>query len=165
MACEFGVFTGQSLRQIRNYRKPPVFGFDSWQGLPEKWEHGGNVPHDAGHFACDVPGDFAVGVHLVQGWFADTLPQWLAANDDDVALVHIDCDLYSSCREVLSALDDRIKPGTVIVFDELCSFDGSYPNWRDGEWRALHEWISACGRTLRPIGRTDHQQVAFMVEI
>lgn len=164
IACEFGVFTGSSLRVIRNFRKAPVFGFDSWQGLPDQWKHGAGDDYQAGHFACDMPKDLQFGVRLIPGWFADTLPAWLAKYSGPVELLHIDSDLYSSCRDVLFGLDDRIQPGTVIVFDELCSFDGTYPNWQEGEWRALHEWI-ATRRKVRPIARTDHQQVAFVVEV
>lgn len=163
IACEFGVFQGHSLRQIRNYRKPPVFGFDSWEGLPAEWDHGA-TPHPKGHFACDMPGDFATGVHLVPGWFAETIPVWLEANAGEVKFLHIDSDLYESAREVLFGLNDRLRPGAVILFDELCSFDGSYPNWRDGEWRALNEWLQS-GRQVRPIARTGRHQVAFVVEV
>lgn len=159
IACEFGVYEGWSLRQIRNFRKPPVFGFDSWQGLPKEWKHGKDA-HPQGHFACEVPGDFAMGVHLVQGWFSETIPAWLAEHEDDIQLLHIDCDLYESAKEVLTGLNDRIKPGCIVLFDELCSFDGSYPNWQEGEWKALLEW----GRKVKPIARTDHNQVAFVVE-
>jgi methyltransferase family protein len=164
IACEFGVFQGDSLRQIRSYRKPPLFGFDSWQGLPETWATGGEVAHPAGHFACTVPGDFANGVTLVQGWFSDTLPGWLEENTGPVQLLHIDCDLYSSTQTVLRALNDRIQSGSVILFDELVDMDNSnYPNWREGEWRALLEWQEEFEREVCPVGRTTHQQVAFTV--
>lgn len=165
ISCEFGVFSGGSLRQIRNYRKPPVFGFDSWQGLPEEWAIAEGVKHEAGHFACQKPGDFADGVTLVEGWFSETIPQWLAENHGPVQLLHIDCDLYGSCREVLFGLNDRLQVGSVMIFDELCNFgNGYYKNWRDGEWKALHEWLDECGREVQPIGRTDSQQVAFVIK-
>jgi hypothetical protein len=157
--CEFGVFKGTSLRMIRNYRKPPVYGFDSWQGLPEPWDMG-EARHEAGHFATAKPADFANGVHLVEGWFSETIPQW----NGGIALLHIDCDLYSSAKEVLFGLNDSIKPGAVILFDEICSFDGSYPNWAEGEWKALREWQEEFNREVEPIGRTERQQVAFKVK-
>jgi hypothetical protein len=158
-ACEFGVYKGQSLTQIRNYRKPPVYGFDSWDGLPEVWDMG-DVHHEVGHFAVEKPTDFAKGVQLVEGLFSDTVPQW----EGDIALLHIDCDLYSSAREVLFGLNDSIKAGTVILFDEICSFDGSYPNWTEGEWKAMREWQAEFNREVEPIGRTERHQVAFKVK-
>ncbi|ROT45010.1 hypothetical protein CHR62_09165 [Pusillimonas sp. NJUB218] len=163
IACEFGVFKGDSLRVIRNFRKPPVFGFDTWSGLPEAWDMG-QAEHPTGHFACDVPRDFAIGVQLVQGLFSETLPLWLAEHGEPVQFVHIDCDLYSSARDVLTLLNEHIQPGTILLFDELCSFDGSYQNWLEGEWKALNEWL-ATGRQVKPIGRTDRHQVAFVVEV
>lgn len=163
VSCEFGVYTGASLKTIRNFRKPWVFGFDSWEGLPEAWDHGDGAPHEAGHFACAMPTDLPVGVKLVRGWFCDTIPAWLAKYDAAIEFLHIDCDLYSSCRDVLLGMNERIKAGVVIVFDELCSFDGTYPHWRNGEWKALHEWLKT-GHEVRPIARTGHQQVAFVVE-
>lgn len=148
---------------IRNFRKPPVFGFDSWKGLPEIWQHGAGDDYQAGHFACEMPKDLQFGVRLIPGWFGETIPAWLAKYDAAVEFLHIDCDLYSSCRDVLFGMNERIKAGAVIIFDELCSFDGTYPNWREGEWKALHEWLKT-GRKVRPIARADHQQVAFVVE-
>lgn len=120
----------------------------------------GSTVHEAGHFATDKPADFAVGVHLIEGWFSETVPKW----QGDIALLHIDSDLHSSAREVLFGLNDWIKPGTVILFDEICSFDGSYPNWIEGEWKALCEWLEEFKREVEPIGRTSHQQVAFKVK-
>jgi hypothetical protein len=161
VACEFGVFKGHSLRTIRHFRKPPVFGFDSFEGLPEQWDTGSDAEHPAGHFACDLP-DVGDAV-LVPGWFDTTIPAWKAANPEPVRLLHVDSDLYSSAVTVLRGLDDRIVPGTVIVFDELVDFAGGwYPNWREGEWRALCEWVDG-GRAVEPVGRTEWQQAAFIV--
>ena len=163
IACEFGVHTGGTLRAIRNFRKPPVFGFDSFEGLPDDWDMG-RTARPAGTFACEPPADLATGTHLVRGWFADTIGPWKEEHAGPVRLLHIDCDLYESAREVLFALDDRIVAGSVVLFDELADFDGEYPNWREGEWRALVEWLAECGRRVAPIGRTDRQQVAFVIE-
>lgn len=165
VACEFGVYKGSSLTQIRNFRKPLVYGFDSWEGLPDAWDHGQGEPHLKGHFSCEPPVDLPTGVCLIKGWFCDTIPEWLSENPDDIQLLHIDCDLYTSTKDVLTLLDTRIKPGCIILFDELCNFDNTYPNWRIGEWKALLEWVIKFKRSIKPIGRTDHQQVAFVVEV
>jgi hypothetical protein len=163
IACEFGVYKGHSLRQIRNYRKPPVFGFDSFEGLPEKWGTGSNI-HEKGHFACELPTDLPIGTELVKGWFAETIPAWKQEHPEPVKLIHIDCDLYSSTRDVLRCLNDRIEAGTVLLFDEIIDFAGEwYPNWPEGEWKALNEWIEEFDREVQPIGRTDYQQAAFKV--
>lgn len=164
IACEFGVRDGWSLRILRSFRKPPVFGFDSWQGLPTDWQTGGDDQYPAGTFACAPPRDLPHGTHLVPGWFVDTIPAWKASHDGAVQLLHLDCDLYESTHEVLFGLNDRIAAGAVLLFDELVDFgQTNYPRWREGEWRALNEWLAEYGREVAPIGRTDHQQAAFIV--
>ena len=56
---------------------------------------------------------------LTPGWFRDTIPEFLRQRDDAIAFVNIDCDIYSSTREVLFGLGDQLSPGTVLYFDEL----------------------------------------------
>lgn len=163
-AAEFGVFTGNSLAAIIDVRKGLAYGFDSFEGLPSAWDTGAGEPHPVGHFATDLPTDLPNRAHLVPGWFSDTIPAWLAEHDEPLALVHIDCDLYESAAEVLSGMNDRIVAGTVLVFDELVDFAESwYPNWRDGEWKALCGWIAKHGRKVEPLARTDQQQASFVV--
>lgn len=127
LALEFGVAGGASLRLIAE--RMPVVGFDSFAGLPEAWR----PAFPAGTFACEPPD--TAGATLVVGLFEDTLPGWVAANPDArVTLVHIDCDLYSSTRTVLTHLP--LAPGTVVVLDE----HHGYPGWEQHEARA---WIEA----------------------
>ena len=105
------------------------------------------------------------GVALFRGWFADTIPDWLGQVEGPVQFLHVDCDLYSSTRDILFGLNDRLPVGAVILFDELVDFEGKwYPNWREGEWKALTEWLAECGRTVAPIGRSPQQQVAFAIK-
>lgn len=166
LACEFGVYDGASLKAIRGVRKPEVVGFDSWQGLPEAWDLG-EMTRPAGDLCCTKPTDMPNGVTLVEGWYKDTIPAWLEEHDGEpIRLLHIDCDLYSSTKEVLEGVGHLLKAGSIIVFDELVDFSGArYSNWRHGEWKALLEFIEANESiTLVPIGRTEHQQAAFIVK-
>lgn len=153
LALEFGVATGKTLRVIAAARPGQTYGFDSFEGLPETWRDG----FEAGRFACappDVP-----GAELVVGWFDDTAPAWFAKHSaEDIGLVHIDCDLYSSTKTVLGHMP-RLEPGTVILFDELVG----YPGWRHGEHRALLHWVAATGHVLECIG-TEGERAAFIVE-
>jgi predicted O-methyltransferase YrrM len=141
MALEFGVYTGGSLRIIAAARDgQEVYGFDAFEGLPENWRPG----FDAGHFA--LTGDAATmidvpGATLVKGWFDTSLPEFLASHPGPAAFVHIDCDLYSSARIVLSLLRPRLVPGTVIVFDEFFN----YPGWEQHEYRAWTEFVDETG--------------------
>lgn len=163
IACEFGVYRGASLMLVAGYRKKPVFGFDSFEGLPKPWEFGA-TRHEAGHFACAPPTDLPPSVTLVPGWFDESIPAWKREHEGPVQFLHIDCDLYESAKAVLMLLNDRIEPGAVIVFDELLEGRG-YTNWRQGEWKALTEWLAECARRVAPLGRTAQEQAAFVVEV
>ena len=136
LVLEFGVGAGTSLRVLAEATSRPIAGFDSFQGLPEDWRTG----FAKGAFRqVRPPADLGAHVSLVEGLFQDTLPGFLAAHPGPVALLHVDCDLYSSTVTVLEALAPRIVPGTVIVFDEYFNF----PGWREGEHRAFQEFAGA----------------------
>ena len=57
-------------------------------------------------------------VALVKGWFSDTLPNYDGAN---IALLHIDADLYDSYKSVLDNLWAKVAVGGIVVFDEYHS--------------------------------------------
>jgi hypothetical protein len=126
---EFGVHSGTTVNHIANtVPDQKVFGFDSFEGLPEAW---GGAP--AGTFAQPELPQVRLNVELVQGWFDRTLPPFVErVKGTPVAFLHIDCDLYSSTQVVLMQLRDRIVKGTVIVFDEYFN----YPDWRKHEYLA-----------------------------
>jgi Methyltransferase domain len=155
---EFGVFTGGTVRLIaRRIGSRIVHGFDSFEGLPEAWS-GFNL----GKGAFDLRGRLPrvpKNVRLYRGWFEDSLPAWLSANPGPVAFVHVDCDLYSGARTVLSLLADRIVPGTVIVFDEYFNF----PNWEQHEYKAFQEFAAEHSVTYRYLAFA-RQQVAVRIE-
>ena len=133
LILEFGVGAGTSLRVLAEATPRVIAGFDSFQGLPEDWRTG----FAKGAFAqVRPPAELGAHVRLVEGLFEATLPGFLAANPGPVALLHVDCDLYSSTVTVLRALAPRIAPGTVIVFDEYFNF----PGWQEGEHKAFTEF-------------------------
>ncbi len=63
-------------------------------------------------------------VRLIQGWFDKILPDFWPAHQGPALFRHIDSDLYSSARTVFTLFRDRIRPGTVIVFDEFFNYSG-----------------------------------------
>lgn len=152
---EFGVWTGRSINQIARSAPGVVFGFDSFVGLPERWSP--QMP--AGYFSTggSLP---PVGpqVRLVKGWFSDTLPGFLRDHPcEPVAFLHVDCDLYSSTRTVLSLLEKRLVPGSVIVFDEYCQ---ALP---DDEERAWREFAHAHGVAYEYLGASITGSVALWI--
>lgn len=142
LILEFGVAYGRSITVIGNLVAPrKVHGFDSFEGLPEDWAGGVGK----GAFAQAQLPEVPENVELLVGWFDDTLPPFLAANDGPIAFLHVDCDLYSSTKTILKLCAERIVKGTVIAFDEYFGYDG----WREHEFKAFHEFCAANNRTYR----------------
>ena len=167
LIAEFGVYTGSSINVIaKAYPNHAIHGFDSFKGLPDKWERGLNV-YQAGHF--DVGGKLPkvpVNVKLYAGWFKDTLPGWLATNPGPVRFLNIDSDIYISAKQVLTLCNDRIIPGTGIYFDEICDWGGCvhrYPNWPEHEIKALVEWCTECGREVKAHSRNGSYGASVIV--
>lgn len=133
---EFGVATGGTLEIIsRAVPDQTVYGFDSFDGLPEFWRPG----YDAGLFKTEQLPQVE-GAELVVGLFDDTLPGFLEQHPGPVAFAHLDADLYSSTVAVLDAIAPRLRPGSVLHFDEYFNF----PGWEAHEHRA---WVEFCERT------------------
>lgn len=131
---EFGVRWGVSARWLA-HRVDRLHGFDSLQGLPEAWLPGeGAGSYGTGGTAPPLPAN----VTLHAGWFEDTLPLFLERNAGPVSFVHVDCDIYSSTKTVLTQLAPRLEAGAVIVFDEF----HSYPGWQEHEFRAFQEFLT-----------------------
>ena len=102
MVLEFGVNDGSTIRHIAGLLpNSQVFGFDSFDGLPEAWA---GAP--AGTFAQAKLPEVPDNVQLVQGWFDRTLPRFVdGQKDTKVSFLHIDCDLYSSTQTVLMSYE------------------------------------------------------------
>jgi hypothetical protein len=155
---EFGVFTGGTIRFMARRIKPHlIHGFDSFEGLPERWS-GFSLGRAAFHRGGRLP-RVPEHVRLHPGWFDATLPEWLRNNLGPVAFIHIDCDIYSSTRTILTLLADRIVPGTIILFDEYFN----YPNWEEHEYKAFQQFIAESGLAYRYLGFA-RQQVAVCIE-
>jgi len=134
LILEFGVYQGHTANYIAAKTDLPVYGFDSFEGLPEFWRDG----IGKGTFAVKSLPQVRGNVHLIKGWFNESLPDFLADHAGPVAYLHIDCDLYSSTVTVLELLAPRIMPGTVVVFDEYFN----YPGWQRGEFLAFQEFCA-----------------------
>jgi hypothetical protein len=106
------------------------YGFDSFEGFPDSTEADRKANGDfhvrRGFYASPVPlvdrvlRDGRVseasrrGLRLKKGLFRETLVDF----DDDIAVLHLDCDLHDSYLDCLGHLYDRVTPGGVIMFDE-----------------------------------------------
>ncbi|MGE5478476.1 MAG: class I SAM-dependent methyltransferase [Bacteroidales bacterium] len=157
MVLEFGVRRGTSITVLAGVAGQPVHGFDSFEGLPQSW---GNEPAGVLTTGAALP-EVPANVHLHAGWFEDTLDPFLAAHPGPVRLVNVDSDIYASARFVLDRLKSRIRPGTVIVFDE---FIGNR-TWADDEFKAFAEYVAETGVAWRVLALAPFtKQVAVVIE-
>lgn len=146
LVLEFGVEKGLSVNCLAAATNRTVHGFDSFQGLPEDWS-GTSSPRGTFDRRGTLP-KVPANVRLHVGWFDATLPAFLKETEEPVALLHVDCDIYSSTKTIFDLLADRIRPGTVIVFDEYFN----YPGWRHHEYKAFQEFCTERERSYRYLG-------------
>jgi O-methyltransferase len=176
---EFGVYIGTSLtcmhRALEEHGLYHVrlFGFDSFQGLPEPSGVADDEVWAAGDFVADYESVRKLltqqGVDwgrttLVPGWFEDTL------NDDlierhrlgNASVIMVDCDMYASARTALRFCAPLIGSSAVIIFDDWNSWNLADRN--QGEKRAFEEFLrERPDLTATEFARYGGQSVAFCV--
>jgi hypothetical protein len=160
----FGVGFNRTFQEITRARGRythgnQLFAFDWWQGLPEDWR----PDFPLGKFR--IPREDVVrwyshdpSVVFVDGVFADTLTPSMIDHMGELALVHIDCDLYSSTRLVLERLP--LARGTIVMFDEFYAPAGEW-NWYDHEAKAFYEVCVERSLTVWPLCRRDVASATF----
>jgi len=147
---EFGVFRGDSIRhwvKLNAQTNSRFYGFDSFEGLPERWRNG----QDRGHF--DVGGNIPKiddpRVNFIKGWFNHTLPPFVQNFvPKNQMVIHLDADLYGSTMLALLYLSPFMKPGTVLIFDEF--YD------REHEFKALVDWQKICRSNFRVVAQMEN---------
>lgn len=163
---EMGVCTGRTINFIAALNSEKIiYGFDSFEGLPEDWVRT-DVYIPKGTFAskqADFVPPVLHNVRLIKGMFADTLPKFKEAilKDTPIAFLHMDCDIYSSTKEVFELLGDHIVSGTIIAFDEFYNYPGS----ENHEFKALQEFLEKTGKKARFIAFNQYfEQAAVRIE-
>jgi hypothetical protein len=156
LLLEFGVYKGDSINRLAGLMPQRCwYGFDSFKGLPEAWTPGAR----AGAF--DVEGRLPPvrkNVTLISDFFDKSLPSFVAQhNGEQIAFMHIDCDLYSATKTVFETVGNMLMPGCIVVFDEFFN----YPDWKDGEYKAFAEYIAKSGHGFDYLAYVRHdRQVA-----
>lgn len=144
---EFGVFEGKSMAFWSALNRNPgsrFFGFDSFEGLPEKWNQAPAGTYSA-HGRTPAVGD--ARVRFVAGWFQNSLPAFLASHDPrNPVLVHNDSDLYSSTLFSLCAMNALTPQGTIIILDDF--YDPLH------QYRALQDYATAYMRKFEIVAAT-----------
>lgn len=133
---EFGVSKGESLKYWTDINQNPQSkfrGFDTFTGLPEKWEvFTTTIDKSAFTMNGNPPDINDERITFVKGLFQETLPDFLKNFKSSGRLVvHNDADLYSSTLYTLCRCNDILKPGTIVIFDEFTSVLHEFRAWED----------------------------------
>lgn len=164
---EFGVYNGNYLRRLikgaieQGNPFESVWGFDSWQGLPEEAEglwlnpdwpksafsiykdYDLKTDDDCVRFVCQRI-DLFLGnlpkppLNFVSGFFTESLNRKLGKDlTNKASYIHVDVDLYISSAQCLDWIFEYgiAKEGCLFRFDDW----GSTPLWSAGNSRAFME--------------------------
>jgi len=123
---------------ISNGIEPTTWLFDSFEGLPEPTAEDGILrkPQGKDKSSWDLAKGYCLGtqeevedllfnefgfnrdkVHLVKGWFQDTLPVY-RDRVGDIAVLRIDGDWFESTRCCLENLYDNVVKGGYVIIDD-----------------------------------------------
>ena len=154
---ECGVYSGKSINLIAdNFHNSQIFGFDSFEGLPEDWS---GYFLEQGTFKTNMP-EVRTNVTLIKGWFNETLPKFnIDHKGQYINLLHVDSDIYSSAVTIFENLHSLLAKNSVIVFDEYFN----YPNWKEHEHKAFQEFCSKYKVSYKYLA-SGTQQVAVIID-
>jgi hypothetical protein len=136
--------------------------FDWFKGLPEDWTDGrGNVINKKGDYKGEPSKRVTEHPNVIvhRGLFEETLPIFVESQENNLAFINIDCDLYSSTKTVLDNINEFIKPGTIIHFDEYYNYVG----WELHEFKAFMEYVYKFNREFEYLVKTQMQQVILRI--
>lgn len=155
--AEFGVGCGSSANGLTKLLGDDgdLFLFDSWEGIPDDWCLGDTLTEFKGQWSFPRFEQNDQRQTIVDGLYRLTLPFTFP---EQLGLIHIDCDVYSSTRDVLFGCNDYIQEGTVLIFDEYWG----YQYYADHEYKATHEWMDKTGNTIEWLGRTQFEAVGIV---
>ena len=154
---EFGVYNGTSLACMdrasaaAGLGRIRLFGFDSFEGLPDSAEtDDGGVWHP-GQFRSELEftREFLTKegvdwgrITLVKGWFSETLTPELVERHrmEKAGVIMVDCDMYISAKDALAFVAPLIRDLAVIFFDDWNSYGLADKDL--GEKRAYEEFLA-----------------------
>lgn len=176
---EFGVYNGTSLSCMYQvaaelgYKHVRLFGFDSFEGLPEQAADEDENIWMSKQFKCDInfTREFLSSqdvdlnrVTLIKGWFSETLNiETIRKNKiEKASIIMIDCDLYSSSLEALRFCEPLIKDEAIVFFDDWHS--GGLADKNQGEKRAFSEFLEENPHfEVAPFGSYSNNSLVFRV--
>lgn len=172
---ECGVFKGASLARLATFRQllggaaeRRLIAFDTFASFPEAGleadrerrecfiaEAGANSITAEQLDAVLRHKRLAENVEYVAGDICTTVPEYARTSPDlQIALLHVDVDLYEPSVVILEELFPRLAPGGVLMLDDY----GTFP----GETRAVDEYLA--GRPERVQNLDFAAKPAFVVK-
>jgi len=169
---EFGVFNGQSVIETYGVLRGTInriYGFDSFEGLPELSEVDKlgvklTPSFSKGNFQslpmervkeliiASCTGLSSESVTLTKGFYEKSLIDFdkkIFDDKGDCMVINVDCDLYSSSKDVFNFIESIVVDGTWILLDDYWFYRGS-PKY--GQRRAFDEFL----RKSKLIGATEY---------
>ena len=165
---EFGVYSGRSLAALSYYNDEyykneneinaktnidrKIYGFDSFEGLSETEDHprwSVNLFKYNHSYHPTIKNNELVTPTTVENFFSfSKLKKPIIIKSyfdklnidmiDKIALCHIDCDLYSSTKQVLNLIKDKLVNGSILMFDDWFHHKGDHSK---GEQKAVSEFL------------------------
>ncbi|AVM73172.1 Macrocin-O-methyltransferase (TylF) [Magnetospirillum gryphiswaldense MSR-1] len=130
---------------------PTFYGFDTFAGMPDNAEGEDSLApgsfkadFDAVLRRCRHVGLGPPALQLFPGLFSQTSHN---IGPHPAAIVHVDCDLFASAADALSAIAPRLTQGTILLFDDYNLFRADNCQ---GERRALAEFLRTHDITVEP---------------
>jgi O-methyltransferase len=155
---EFGVAGAHSFRwwvSQASHKDCSLFGFDTFEGLPEAWG-----TFKKSDMSASVPDIDDPRVKFFKGLFQDTVPDFLRGYDQKdkrMKIIHLDADLFSSTLYALTSMAPFLRKGDILIFDEF-----NVPNH---EYLAYRLFSEAYYIKTRLIGAVNNYlQVALIIE-
>ena len=130
-----------------------VHGFDSFEGLPydddghPRWNEGLFKINHSSHPIFKIGDEVTVEKvyesfdklqiskpSLIKSYFDELNIDYI----NKIALVHVDCDLYSSTITLLNLIKDKLETGSIIMFDDWFNYKGDK---NKGVRKAFNEFL------------------------
>jgi hypothetical protein len=149
-----------------NYDNREMWLFDSFEGFPAptKEDYGDDNKCHARKGAWKVPmkpakdiqASHNAPVYIKKGFFEDTIDSY---DGGPIAILHLDCDLYSSYKVCLNRLYHQVAKGGIILFDEYKS-KRQLENF-PGAARAIDEFFEGKDVEIHRVGQPNSDWEKF----